>query len=164
MSDVIAMLTMTGHIARERDPWLDSLPEKEQLLIILLESEIARLQVWLSPLGLDQKQNYIPAKKTTVRKVVRRSFRGSKIRRMVAKTRQTIPSPLVKIAWQHSPGLAIQLAARFPQQTLLREVRDYILNDPASSIDEPEALQILYENGLPLDVGPQLKVGPTLSL
>jgi len=132
MSDVIAMITMTSHVARERDSWLASLPEKEQLLIILLESEIARLQVWLAPLGPDQKQNYMHTRKTT-----------------------NIPPALVKIAWQHSPGLAIQLAARFQQQALLREVREYILNEPASSLDEPEALQMLYENGLPLDVGPQ---------
>lgn len=158
MSDVIAMLHMTAHIARERDPWLASLPEKEQLLILLIESEIIRLQVWLSPLGADQRQNFLPSKRVTVRLVAEEKSRGRRRFRTCTKRRQTIPSALIKVAWEHSPSLAIQLAARFQQPALLREVRTFILQDPAAALDEPEALQMLYENGLPQDVGSQLKV------
>lgn len=162
MSDVIAMLNMTAHIARERDPWLAPLPEKEQLLTLLIESEIIRLQVWLSPLGADQKQNFLPSKKVTVRRAVEEKSLRTRILRTFTKRQQTIPSSLIKVAWEHSPSLAIQLAARFQQPALLKEVRAFILKDPASSLDEPEALQMLYENGLPQDVGSQLKVSPEL--
>lgn len=65
---------------------------------------------------------------------------------------------MLRTAWAESPALALQLQTRFQLPTLSREFRWLLLNSPEIAIGEPDALQIMLENGLPSDVSYQLKV------
>jgi phosphatidylinositol 4-kinase A len=65
----------------------------------------------------------------------------------------------VRTAWTASPSLAIQLVTRFPSAQLHKEVRWLLLNFPDKAISEPEAIQVLLGEALPIDVSFQLKAG-----
>ena len=56
------------------------------------------------------------------------------------------------------PGLAIQLAARFPSAKLTSNVRWLLLNFPEKALDESAGLELLFGTSLPQDVSFQLKV------
>lgn len=64
----------------------------------------------------------------------------------------------LRLAWAESPGLAIQLAARFPSPKMQNDVRWLILNFPEKAITEASALEIMFDSSLPSDVNFQLKV------
>lgn len=64
----------------------------------------------------------------------------------------------LRLAWTESPGLAIQLATRFPSAKMQSDVRWLILNFPEKAIPEASALEIMLESSLPSDVNFQLKV------
>lgn len=64
----------------------------------------------------------------------------------------------LRLAWAENPGLAIQLAARFPSTKIHSDVRWLILNFPEKVVPEPSALEIMYDSSLPSDVNFQLKV------
>lgn len=70
---------------------------------------------------------------------------------------QSITS-FLRLAWTESPGLAIQLATRFPSAKMQSDVRWLILNFPEKAIPEASALEIMFESSLPSDVNFQLKV------
>lgn len=65
---------------------------------------------------------------------------------------------LLRLAWAESPGLAIQLAARFPSVKLGADIRRLLLDFPEKALDEPSSLEIMFGSVLPADVSFQLKV------
>ncbi|KAJ5854603.1 hypothetical protein N7534_007146 [Penicillium rubens] len=67
------------------------------------------------------------------------------------------PVSLLRLAWAENAGLAIQMAARFPSPKMQADVRSLILSFPEKVIEEPSALEIMFDNCLPIDVGSQLK-------
>ena len=71
---------------------------------------------------------------------------------------------MLRIAWAESPGLAIQLATRFPSGKLSNDIRKLLLSFPEKAIDEPGSLEIMFESALPADVSSQLKVSSMLGL
>lgn len=66
--------------------------------------------------------------------------------------------PLIRVAWDEHPALAIELVTRFPTPSVHGAVRWLLLNFPARVISLPEALPILLGGELPQDVSFQLKV------
>lgn len=66
--------------------------------------------------------------------------------------------PLLRLAWTEHPGLAIQLAARFPSAKLTGNIRWLLLNFPEKALDEAASLELLFGTSLPQDVSFQLKV------
>ena len=65
---------------------------------------------------------------------------------------------MLRLAWAENPGLAIQLANRFPSAKLGNDIRLLILNSPQKSLDEPSGLEIMFGSAMPADVSNQLKV------
>ena len=65
---------------------------------------------------------------------------------------------MLRIAWAESPGLAIQLATRFPSGKLSNDIRRLLLSFSEKAIDEPSSLEIMFGSALPADVSSQLKV------
>lgn len=131
LSDVLAGLRNIPLSGKGSGDRLKSLQAKEELLTILLESEHARLAVWLDPLGQASSQLREPADTDILR--------------------------LVRTAWEISPSLAVHLTARFRSAKVHKEVRVLLLNFPEKAIEEPDALPILLDNALQNDVSFQLK-------
>lgn len=71
---------------------------------------------------------------------------------------QSILKPLVRVAWNEDPSLAIELVSRFSIPAVHNEVRWLLVNFPDKAVSEPEALPILLGGELPPDVAFQLKV------
>lgn len=130
--DVMAAMKSVGYIAAHPVGSFKGLAQKEQLLHLLLESEQARMNVWVHPLG-----------------------------NTPAKADQASLLPLVRTAWAESPSLAIELVSRYSFPNVNSEVRWLLLNFPEKAIDEPEALPILLGGELPADARAQLKVRPS---
>lgn len=65
---------------------------------------------------------------------------------------------MLYLAWTENPGIAIQLAVRFPSARLRNDVRRLLLNSPEKALDEPSGLEIVFGLALPADVSFQLKV------
>ncbi|KAI0012168.1 hypothetical protein F4779DRAFT_569677 [Xylariaceae sp. FL0662B] len=137
--DVLIGLRAVSSIASGPLRNYKGLGQKEALLQILLESEQARLNVWVHPLndGHHQKNDIM-------------THHGRS-------TLEATLKPLIRVAWAESPSLAIELAGRFPIPSVHNDVRWLLLNFPAKAISEPEALPILLGGELPHDVGFQLK-------
>ena len=138
MTDVEAALDAVVTIGSVATKNLQSLSIKQELLVRLLENEHTHLQVWLFPTDYEK----------------RRVFHFSRTDKSLA---GSITSQMLRIAWIESPRLAVQLQTRFQLPSLTREVRWLLLNSPEAAIGEPDALQIMLENGLPTDVSYQLK-------
>lgn len=66
--------------------------------------------------------------------------------------------PLIRVAWDEHPALAIELVSRFPGPNIQGAVRWLLLNFPSKVVSEPEALPILLGAEFPHDVRFQLKV------
>ncbi|KAI1277059.1 phosphatidylinositol 3 [Xylaria sp. FL0933] len=113
--------------------------QKESLFDILLESEQARLNVWIHP--LNEGHLLRPEIMTSHGKA----------------TLEAALKPLIRAAWAESPSLAIELVSRFNMPSVHQEVRWLILNFPAKALREAEALSILFGGELPQDVRFQLK-------
>jgi phosphatidylinositol 4-kinase len=139
LADVMATLKATSFIGANPVGTIKSLQPKEQLLLILLESEQQRLSVWVYPLAEPARSQVVAshANKVAV---------------------ETALLALVRTAWAESPSLAIELTTRFPYPRVYKEVRWLILNFPAKAVSEPEALPVLLGGLLPTDVSFQLKV------
>lgn len=116
-----------------------SVAQKESLFEILLESEQARLNVWIRP--LNQGQSPRPEIMTNHGKA----------------SLEVALKPLIRAAWAESPSLAIELVNRFNMPSVHQEVRWLLLNFPAKALYDSEALCILFGGELPQDVRFQLK-------
>ncbi|KAI0136411.1 phosphatidylinositol 3 [Xylariales sp. AK1849] len=138
ISDVMTALKGIGFIAAHAVGAYKGLHQKEQLLQILLESEQARLNVWIHPLG-------DPGQKADIM-----THHGQKMLEVSL-------NPLIRTAWTESPSLAIELVSRFSFPSVHNDVRWLLMNFTAKAVDEPEALPILLQGALPVDVRDQLK-------
>ncbi|KAI1176871.1 phosphatidylinositol 3 [Nemania sp. FL0916] len=118
---------------------LASIAQKESLFEILLESEQARLTVWIHP--LNEGHLVRPEIMTTHGKT----------------TLEAVLKPLIRVAWIESPSLAIELVSRFNMPSVYQEVRWLLLNFPVKALCDAEALSILFGGELPQDVRFQLK-------
>ncbi|CAK7204679.1 Phosphatidylinositol 4-kinase stt4 [Sporothrix eucalyptigena] len=147
LSDVMAAVKAVSYIGAHHQSasgaTTKSLQAKEQLLILLLENEQMRLSVWAYPLSE-------PGKTHPHHLAITHSGSSNKgvIEAIV---------PLIRTAWQETPSLAIELATRFQNPRVIKEVRWLLLNFPSKAIDEPEALPLLLDGSLPHDVSFQLK-------
>ncbi|CAJ2501429.1 Uu.00g042820.m01.CDS01 [Anthostomella pinea] len=139
IGDVMTGLKAVSHVAAHAVGSFKTLVQKEALLEILLESEQARLNVWVHPMR--DPHNQRPAIMT---------------RHGIATLEATL-KPLIRVAWAESPSLAIELVNRFSIPSVHADVRWLLLNFPAKAICEPEALPILLGDELPQDVRFQLK-------
>ncbi|KAJ5217499.1 uncharacterized protein N7469_011124 [Penicillium citrinum] len=135
-ADTLAILRTVGDIASQSQGSYKSLQAKQDLLVILIEHERSRLRVWLFPLEPERK-HHIP------------SIGGKNPAEGVAS--------FLRLAWTESPGLAIQIAARFPSPKMQNDIRWLILNFPEKAITESSALEIMFDSSLPSDVTHQLK-------
>lgn len=138
LSDVMTALKGTSMIGANAAPGMKSLEPKERLLMLLLESEQAKLVVWVYPLA----------------EPVKSQFAVGHANKLII---ETTLAPLVRTAWAENPSLAIHLVTRFPYPRIVKEVRWLLLNFPAKAVAEPEALPVLYDGSLPEDVSFQLK-------
>ncbi|KAK3065796.1 phosphatidylinositol-4- kinase, partial [Teratosphaeriaceae sp. CCFEE 6253] len=101
MEDVLSHMQSVTSMGRSRK--LAPLQSKHELLVQLLQHEIGRLMVWVSPLGSD----------------------GS------IATRDTGVAPLIGVAWDEDPRIAVQLATRFSRSDKIhQDVRLYLLREP----------------------------------
>ncbi|KIH86276.1 phosphatidylinositol 4-kinase [Sporothrix brasiliensis 5110] len=143
LSDVLAAVKAVSFIGSHQGTTATkSLQAKEDLLLLLLENEQLRLSVWAYPLNEPSKAQSHMA-----------------VNHGINNTKGVIENiiPLIRTAWQESPSLAIELATRFQNLRVHREVRWLLLNFPSKAIDEPDALPILLDGALPHDVSFQLK-------
>lgn len=139
MQDVLIALQNTSVIGAKPAVPLQSLLAKQELLAYLLGHEMARLNVWISPLG-ETNSHFL-------------HFGSNR-----PGANEATLFPLVKVAWTESPSLAVQLALRSNSQRILDEVRWKLVKLPEKAIDEPDALQLLLGSTLPNDISFQLKV------
>ena len=148
---------------------MKSLQPKEQLLLILLESEQAKLVVWIFPVAEPPRSQMVASQP---HKNVEVSALTISIMYLTIGNADIYPPknnliPLIRTAWAESPSLAIELTKRFQHPRVHREVRWLLLNFPERAVSEPEAIPILLGGALPGDISFQLKVClnfPTLSL
>ncbi|EAU36126.1 hypothetical protein ATEG_02852 [Aspergillus terreus NIH2624] len=137
LSDVVSALGSVSGIASQNRGAYKSLQGKQDLLHALIENERSRLRVWLYPLDPERK-HYMS--------------HPSGNRNLMEEV-----TSLLWLAWAESPGLAIQLAARFPSPKLKNDVRWLLLNFPEKVIEEASSLEIMFGTSLPSDVSFQLK-------
>ena len=167
--DVIAALKATSPIGSQPAGNMKSLQPKEQLLLILLESEQAKLVVWIFPVAEPPRSQMVASQP---HKNVEVSALTISIMYLTIGNADIYPPknnliPLIRTAWAESPSLAIELTKRFQHPRVHREVRWLLLNFPERAVSEPEAIPILLGGALPGDISFQLKVClnfPTLSL
>ncbi|KAI1156175.1 phosphatidylinositol 3 [Nemania diffusa] len=139
IEDIKNGLKAVSHITKAQPvSTLVSVTQKESLFEILLESEQARLNVWIHPLNGH-----------LLRPEIMTSYGKA--------TLETALKPLIRAAWAESPSLAIELVNRFNMPSVHQEVRWLLLNFPAKALCDAEALSILFGGELPRDVGFQLK-------
>jgi phosphatidylinositol 4-kinase A len=131
MQGVQTMLQQTRHQGVSNSSSRKDNPKKLQLLETLLQSEITRLSVWLSPLKTHGHEANTPA--------------GTQI------------ASFARTAWDEDTGLATQLLARFANDNLHRDVRFLLLNFPEKALDQSDALHVLLGDKLPSDISFQLK-------
>ncbi|KAF3186191.1 phosphatidylinositol-4- kinase [Orbilia oligospora] len=115
-----------------------SLELKQELLLLLLENEQARVSTWITPLDAPRKQAPVP---------------GIVPRQVSDVTLVT----LLQTAWNENPALAIQMIGRFPSKRYEAEVRKMMLAFPEKVVKIPEALYYIFGDKLPLDVNFQLR-------
>ncbi|RWA09747.1 hypothetical protein EKO27_g5346 [Xylaria grammica] len=140
INDIKSGLKAVSHITPSLPvSGLVSFTQKESLFEILLESEQARLNVWIHP--LNEGHLLRPEIMTSHGKV----------------TVEAALKPLIRVAWAESPSLAIELVNRFNMPAVHQEVRWLLLNFPAKALCDAEALSILFGGELPQDVRFQLK-------
>ncbi|KAK4998718.1 Phosphatidylinositol 4-kinase stt4 [Elasticomyces elasticus] len=138
LSDVLQSLQSVADIGSRPSSPLQPLQSKQALLVLLLNSEISRLNVWLHPLDiisrgiLHYNQHASPVDEAALLK-------------------------LLPTAWLESPSLFVQLVTRFQSQSLVNDVRMEIICRPEKFVDEPDALTLLIGPSLPRDVNFQLK-------
>ncbi|KAF1953865.1 phosphatidylinositol 4-kinase-like protein STT4 [Byssothecium circinans] len=136
--DIQSCLDIVGKAGPTPEGALKSLKPKQDLLSLLISNEQTRLMVWLFPLDYSKKHH----------------FTSGQHSRTMADTAVTAH---LKTAWDENPAIAVHLPQRFQSQRLATEVRWQVLNFPHKVLDDPDALEILLGNSLPLDVTFQLK-------
>ncbi|KAF3924761.1 hypothetical protein AA313_de0210069 [Arthrobotrys entomopaga] len=132
VAQAIQSLTAVGN------PTVKSLELKQELLLLLLENEQARVTTWITPLDAPKKQQPVPG-------VVPRQVSDHLL------------VSLLQTAWNENPALAIQMIARFPSKRFETEVRKMMLAYPEKVVKIPEALYYILGDKLPLDVNFQLR-------
>jgi phosphatidylinositol 4-kinase A len=130
MRDILTGMQLSEGIGQGNSANRRSLQQKQELLEILLLSEINRVTVWLNPLGHDGVHT--------------------------ATQHAQIPG-LIRTAWMEHPGIAIQLVARFPSDQVRTGVRFLLLNFPEKALQEADAIELLLGESLPHDLSFQLK-------
>lgn len=138
LADVENALQTVASLSAKTIETFQSLALKQDLLILLLEDEHARLNVWLYP--LDHERRHVFSSRT--------SSSGPS---------DAILASMLDTAWAESPRLAIHLTSRFASPRLSTEVRSMLLKDMKSAIEEPDALNLLIGPSLPADLTSQLK-------
>ncbi|TIA45992.1 phosphatidylinositol 3, partial [Aureobasidium pullulans] len=136
ISDVIVAIQTSASLGARMLPPMQSLQAKQELLLQLLQNEITRLNVWLSPLGQDTPN----------------SIYGQQ-----GKANDSAIAALVTTAWVEAPSLAVQMAFRYPSSLVQSQVRSLLVNYPEKAMHEPDALQIMLGTSMPHDVSSQLK-------
>lgn len=99
----------------------------KRLLLLLMDSELSRLSVWDNPLnalGPGYPVNYIGNTEKTF-------------------TTDEHWKEMIRFAWETSPKVAVQMASRFVQPAVQRELHTLIANNTLDVVDVPEALEIL---------------------
>lgn len=163
IEDVMAALAETTSTSAQASGAAKSLASREKLLVLLLESELSRLHVWVRPIDSSRPQSaFHHGGKESPFEVRTRppgAYSSSLPCRHRLKLRhfQAAIQPLVRTAWAENPSLAVHLASRFPYPRVQREVRWLLLNFPAKAAAEPEAIPVLINGALPDDVSFQLK-------
>ena len=135
ISDVANALNRVNAIGIKASTCLPSLVLKQILLLRLLQSEQARLEVWLYP--LDQERQKMSASSQSWDDAESMS--------------------LLQSAWNEHSGLAIQLTVRFHSGQLLSGVRDLLFETPERAVEEPDALQIMLDYDMPKELSIQLR-------
>lgn len=129
LQDVEYALNNVAHVGATTVSNRKGLQARQDLLLVLLESERVRLSVWLYPL---QHQHQRPLAEASI-------------------------SPFLRTAWAEDPALAIQLVTRFPSDKLRSDVRWLLLNFPEKAVSEADGLELLLGSTLPRDISFQLK-------
>lgn len=129
MQDVLAMLQASNQPVLPASTTRKDPQQKHDLLEALLNNEISRLNVWLSPLAHVSHQGHSDEK----------------------------VAALFRTAWFENPSLAVQLVTRFHNEQLRRDVRFLLVNFPEKALNEPNAIDLLVGEKLPSDVSFQLK-------
>ncbi|KAG8624207.1 hypothetical protein KVT40_009183 [Elsinoe batatas] len=123
LADSIAAIENFATVNASSSSARRSLQQRQELLLVLIRSEIYRLGVWLTPLDSGN---------TNVLHV----HHG-------AKAAENVVASLLPVAWAEDASLAIQLAIRFHADRLLNDVRGLLLRNPVKALDEPDAIPIL---------------------
>jgi phosphatidylinositol 4-kinase len=137
LSDVATALKSVSGVQPKNPELQASILAKEELLVALISNEQMRLKVWLNPLQ-DSKDPFVHNVQTT-------------------EPPDAHLMKYVRTAWEINPSLAVYLTWRYRSPALHSEVRNWILSHPAKAIDEPEALNLIFDGSLPPDVSWQLK-------
>jgi phosphatidylinositol 4-kinase len=104
----------------------------KKLLLLFMDSELSRLSVWCNPLnanGPGYPVNYIGNTEKSL-------------------TTEDAWKEMVRFAWETSPKVAIQMATRFVQPAVQRELHTLIANNTLDAVEVPEALEILLGEGV----------------
>ncbi|KAI6798660.1 phosphatidylinositol 3 [Hortaea werneckii] len=129
--DVTSTLQTLANVGARSSGPLASLQSKQELLVQLIQQEIGRLTVWITPLLQES--------------------RGSD-------TKDANFFSLLDTAWQEDPRIVVQLAARFPSSSRLhQDIRKHLMRQPERAVHEPDALYLMLGSSLPTDVKAQLK-------
>lgn len=154
MTEIMDVLKqMVPRPSEMESPYVKTLRAKQDLLIMLLENEHARLTTWLFPLDTGRKTHYNFRSPADVSAALVCGFDNWLI------VIQNVIGILLKTAWLESPQLAIQLTKRFQSSRLSTNVRSLLLRYPEQIVDIPETVPLILGDGVPPDVGlPQLKV------
>ncbi|KAI9262886.1 hypothetical protein EDC94DRAFT_88967 [Helicostylum pulchrum] len=125
-----------GHYMFLKDKTKDDVMRQHKsahkLLLLFIESELAKLSVWSNPLNTVGAGNPI-------------SFSGATERSMVTDESW---KEMIRFAWSVLPKLAVQMDSRFVQPIVKRELHRLIANNSLDVVDVPEALVILLGEGL----------------
>ena len=130
ITKIQAELQQVQSIGRSEMSNRKPLQARQDLLHYLLENEKSRLTVWLYP--LDHEHRSVGVSEASI-------------------------SPLVRVAWNEHPELAVSLVTRFPHESIKRAVRFLLINFPEKAIVAPDGLDLLLGASLPNDVNFQLK-------
>lgn len=137
LGDVTNMLSTLDAIGVKATQSLPALLSKRDLLLQLINQELGRLTVWITPLAHESRGLILHHEST---------FKEA-----------TIVS-LVRTAWAEDPRIAIQLAARFPNsKSMAQAVRSQLMSHPEQALNEPDALRVLFGAELPSDVKSRLR-------
>lgn len=152
MGDIQMALGKVQSIGSSNSGSTKSLQAKQELLLMLLTNEQARLMVWLFPMD-ERKNHFMSSNHRTPTDV---SIPCHKLL-FLYQPRKNVLSSALKTAWAESPALAVHIAHRFNSAAVTSELRWLLLNFPDKVLDQPDALEILLGPSLPSDVSFQLK-------